>query len=75
MTTLQITVRAGNRCPYLALAELNGRSFQAIARDPEEAARRLFNRVRFTLSLDSVDESDIKHVSSEQDAEIYRVEW
>ena len=75
MPTLQITVRAGYRCPYIASAELNGREFRATARDEEDAARALVRRVMFSQGFDAPDGYDLKHVESEQDAEIYRVEW
>jgi len=76
MPTLQITVRAGYRCPYIASAQLNGREFRATARDEQAAARALFRRaLMFTYSMLNPPEYELKHVASEQDAEIYRVEW
>ena len=75
MPTLQITVRAGYRCPYIASAELNGREFRATARDEMDAAFALVKRVMFSQGFAMPDSYELKHVASEQDAEIYAVEW
>ena len=75
MPTLQITVRAGYRCPYIASAEFNGRSFSATAREQEDAAKALFRQLWFRYSYEATPEYELKHVESEQDAEIYAVEW